>query len=309
MSRSGALSRGFKRVWNEPLLFGAELAWRWAYSAAFIMLVTYAAGLFLKSLPVSNKDLFGLSGIIPGLYLEALANIFRGSGPKILRVLAAVSFGGALLWLLASSWGRAATLASLRKGQLRTTHIARFHFLRQLIATLCFFAYVGSVIFAFNMSRQGRSHDLFIFYLFLLPLWLVITLVRSSLGWWISLAPFVEQGGIMRTLFAAADLARARGRQFAWVNFALGGLRFVLLIAAWSAAFSVVGIFADAPPAFAYAGVFVVIVAYSLLKSWISTWQLAAYVRIMEWDGRDVSLPAPPPDHPPLLDLQIVPAM
>ena len=309
MSRSGALSHGFKRVWNEPLLYCAELAWRWAYSAALITLVTYAIGLFLKSLPVSNRDLFGLSGIIPGLYLEALANIFRGSGPKIVRVIATVSFGSAVLWLLSSSWGRAATLANLRGGRIETPRVARFHFLRQLIAAFCFAAYVGSLLFAFSMSAHGRSHDLATFYLVLLPFWLVITLVRSSLGWWIALAPFVEQRSLLGTLFAAADLARARGRQFAWVNFSLGGLRFVLLVAAWSAAFTFAGIFASESAEFTYASWIIVVVAYSLIKNWINTWQLAAYVRIVEWDGHDVSLPPPAPYRPPLLEPQIVPAM
>jgi hypothetical protein len=309
MSQSGALRHGFKRVWNDPLTFGAELAWRWSFAAALIAVILYATGLFLKSLPVTDRDLFGLSGIIPGLYLQALASIFRGSGPKMVRLVVVVFFGGSVLWLLSSSWARAATVANLRNRRLNVSQISRFNLLHWLLTLLAFVAYAGAFVLAFNMAQTALSRNVGTFYLVLLPMWLLITFVRSTLGWWISLAPFVEESAsVWRTLLAAADLARERATQFAWVNFALGGLRMAIFVAAWTLGLSAVLVLAELPSAYAYVALILVVMTYSAIKHWINTWQLAAYVRVSEWDGRN-------PLHPPmalvqpLLDPAVIPAM
>jgi hypothetical protein len=105
MSKSHAVRSGFSAIFRDPLVYIAELAWRWTYAVASALLIAYGVLLFLNSLPVSARDAFGLSGIIPGLFVEALANIFRGSGPKMLRMAAMLFAGLGLLWFLAASLG------------------------------------------------------------------------------------------------------------------------------------------------------------------------------------------------------------
>lgn len=311
MSRSGALSHGFKRVWNDPLLFSAELAWRWTFSLALVLLCVYAVLLFLHSLPVSDKNLFRLSGLFPGLYLDALASIFRGSGPKMLRLAAVLLFGSSVLWLVSSSWGRAITLAELLKRRVHISRVSRFHFLRLLFGLLSFSAYLGGLMFAFSVGDMGRGFDFTAFYFTLIPIWLLITLLRGTIGWWIALAPFVEQqGSMMETLRQSSNLAREGGSQFAWVNFVLGLLRFVNLVAGWMLAFSALIFFAEFPDAYFWAALGLIVVLYSLVKTWLNTWELAAYVRVIEWDGTDpFAMQYVPATRPPLLDPPVVPAM
>lgn len=311
MSRSGALSHGFKRVWNDPLLFCAELAWRWTFTFAVLILSGYAILLFLNSLPVSNKDLFRLSGILPGLYLDALASIFRGSGPKIVRLAVVLLFGSCVLWLVASSWGRAVTLADLQKRNLDLPHVSRFHLLRVVLGLISLVAYVGALMLAVSLSDRGTWHHLPTFYFVLLVAWLIIAFVRGTIGWWLALAPFVPEGlTLLNTLKEAADLARDRSSQFMWVNFALSGLRFLILVMAWFAAFSAIGLFAPFHEAYTWASLFLVVIAHSLLKNWVNTWELAAYVRVIEWDGTDPNaIRKLPPVRPPLLEPPVIPAM
>ena len=310
MSRSGALSHGFKRVWNDPLLFGAELAWRWTFAVALFLLVTYGILLFLNSLPVSDKDLFRLSGILPGLYLDALASIFRGSGPKLIKVTVALLFGGCILWLISSSWGRAITLADLQQKGINVPRVSRFHFLRVLVGLLSFGAYIGSFVFALSLSDRGRTHDWSMFFAIVIPLWLVVTFIRGTLGWWISLAPFIEpRRSVLHTLLAASDVARDRSSQFLWVNFALGCLRLVLAVAALMAAFTALGVFAEVDEAFTWTALALVLIAYSLVRNWINTWELAAYLRVIEWDGTDPVAHEVPLRRAPLLDPPVIPAM
>ena len=95
MSRSRAVRFGFSTAFRRPALFAAELAWRWAFGAAAVLLIGYSVLLFLSSIPVSDRDLFGLSGMIPGMIQSSLAHIFNGSGPKIVRLLAAAGTGAA----------------------------------------------------------------------------------------------------------------------------------------------------------------------------------------------------------------------
>src|SRR4051812_16860651 len=102
MSRSKAVRTGFTAIFREPAIFAAELAWRWTFSVAALLVLIYALLMFLQSLAVTDSDYFGLIGFIPGTAASALANIFHGSGPKMLRVALALWLGLTFLWWLAA---------------------------------------------------------------------------------------------------------------------------------------------------------------------------------------------------------------
>src|SRR5205823_48640 len=91
----------------------AELAWRWALATSMLVLGTYSLLLFLHSTPVTNGDMFGLSGIVPSLFWQTIVHIFRGSGQKLLRIGVVLVAAFSILWWLAASMGRVATLQAL----------------------------------------------------------------------------------------------------------------------------------------------------------------------------------------------------
>src|SRR5437660_12171034 len=109
MSRSRAIRSGCTAILRQPLVMLAELAWRWTLATAIIALGTYSLLLFLHSLPVTDRDMFGLSGLIPALFWQTVAHIFSGSGPKVIRIAIILAVGYSVLWWLAASFGRAAT--------------------------------------------------------------------------------------------------------------------------------------------------------------------------------------------------------
>src|SRR5436305_122115 len=113
MSQSRAIRSGVSAIVRQPLIMLAELAWRWTLAAAVITVGAYSFLLFLHSLPVSDLDMFGLSGLIPSLFWQTVAHIFNGSGPKMIRITAILILAYAGLWWLAASFGRTATLRAL----------------------------------------------------------------------------------------------------------------------------------------------------------------------------------------------------
>src|SRR5437588_8118452 len=115
MSRSHAIRSSVDTLLRQPLVIIAELAWQWALATAMLVLGTYSLLLFLHSTPVTNGDVFGLSGIVPSLFWQTIVHIFSGSGPKLLRIGVVLAGAFSFLWWLAASAGRAATLQALAR--------------------------------------------------------------------------------------------------------------------------------------------------------------------------------------------------
>jgi len=104
---------GFAALVHEPLLPAAELTWRWCFGLAAWILGIASMGMFLDSLTVSPVDAFVLRTFQPQFVDGALRHIFRGSLTRFLLMQAVLIAGVTLLWSLAATVGRAATLRRL----------------------------------------------------------------------------------------------------------------------------------------------------------------------------------------------------
>jgi hypothetical protein len=104
---------GFAALWHEPTLLAAELAWRWCFGLSAWLLGIISIRLFLDSLTVTHLDQFLLSTFQPILFADALRHIFRGSLSRFLLQQTLLVLGLMLLWSLASTAGRAASLHRL----------------------------------------------------------------------------------------------------------------------------------------------------------------------------------------------------
>jgi hypothetical protein len=304
MSKSHAVRYGFSAVFRRPLVFAAELAWRCTFGAAAFLLVAYSVLLFLHSLPVSDADLFGLSGIIPGTYRSALAHIFSGSGPKIARLIIVLTPGIAFLWWLASAFGRAAVLRELLSGSgiasaIRPKRALRvllqLHFLRTLIAIFALIGYAGCIAFASRAAVNGAAvkttntvvADWQAFYLVLIPLALIVTWIWSTVSWYLTLAPIfaLQQGtGTFDSVLGATSLSTSQLWQFAWVGLVFGILKLGIFAAAFFFAMTSVGITAQLLPELATFSLFVVFLGYCAASDFLTTARMASYVRIIEWN-------------------------
>lgn len=318
MSKSHAVRSGFSAIFREPLVYVAELAWRWTYSIAAFLVVAYAVLLFLNSLPVSDRDAFGLSGIIPGLFLEALANIFRGSGPRMMRVAIMLLAGLGVLWFLAASVGRTATLTALLHTPARLRPILRLHFLRLVVGTMAWIAYGGALAVAARAARfeSGEGYNPGEFYLIFLLLSMVISTAWSSASWYLSLGPIfsVRNGtGALDSLYDAAALVRRQPSQFSWVGILFGLTRAAVWFAGVFTLLLLLSAVSSAPAGISTLVLLLFLAAYSAVSNFIYLARMNAYLRILEFDEEERSRPplvAPPPmPAPPVLDPPIVPAM
>ena len=104
---------GFAAVGHEPALFAAELTWRWCFGLAAWGLVIVSAAWFLDSLKLSPRDELLLGTFNPHLWQGAVRNILRGSLNRFVWEQAVLMVGLMLLWSLAATAGRAATLRRL----------------------------------------------------------------------------------------------------------------------------------------------------------------------------------------------------
>jgi hypothetical protein len=301
MSRSRAVRSGFSIAFHRPAVFAAELAWRWAFGAAAILLISYSVLLFLASIPVSDRDLLGLSGVIPGMIPSALAHIFNGSGPKIVRLLCALIAGIGLLWWLASAFGRAVVLQELvpqRKQSARDAIRILLHFnlLRALLSILALIACAGAFALASRMALAGQAvdqprsaaPDASVFYLVFLPLAIIAGWLWSTFNWHLTLAPIVALGtgsGVTDSISKTAALVLRQGRQFFWVGLVFGLLRLIVAGVFLFFAMGTFAVLAQLATGLAVAGLAVVALCYFAIADFLTIARLAAYERILEWDS------------------------
>jgi len=104
---------GFAALWHEPALLAVELTWRWCFGLSAWILVIVSAALFLDGLKISPRDEFLLGTLQPQLLVGAVRHIFHDTLTRFALEQTALLFGLMLLWSLAATAGRAATLRRL----------------------------------------------------------------------------------------------------------------------------------------------------------------------------------------------------
>lgn len=303
MSRSQAVRSGFGAVFRKPAVFLAELAWRWAFGAATLLLLAYSVLLFTSSTSISDRDLFGLSGLIPGTMRSALVHIFSGSGPVLVRLLLAVGGGIGLLWWLASSLGRAVVLQELLPISKLSSAAAlrslfKFNLLRALISFCAVLAYIASFVIAWRFASGGQAAtgdltpptvdaNVTQFYVVFVPLALLIGWLWSTLSWYLTLAPIIAVSsgrGLLDSISHSAAIAFSRFRQFSWVGFVFGTLRFLLAAIVFTFVVTVFGVLVQVSTPLAVAVSFLFLLVYFAVSDFLAVVRLAAYVRIIDWD-------------------------
>jgi len=104
---------GFAALRHEPALPAAELTWRWCFGLSAWGLGIISLALFLDGLRVAPVDAFLLRTLQPRLLDNALRHIFRGSLSRFVLEQTVLLLGVIVLWSLAATAGRAATLRRL----------------------------------------------------------------------------------------------------------------------------------------------------------------------------------------------------
>ena len=243
MTRSGLVRAGFRAALRRPAVVAAEIAWRWSFGVAAGAIVTIAILRFLASLTVTDGDLFALRSAIPQLMADAILHIFEGSGPRLLRLALIVTPAISVLWMLAASAGRAATLRALledapasftKRHDLRSLLVVNFF--RVAVTLLGLLAMVGSAILAGHAANITDEPSILLFNIVFLGLLVLVSLSWSTLNWYFSLAPiFVvrDNRGALGAVTDAVHLVRRRGGDFTGASTLYGLVKlFAIAVAA-----------------------------------------------------------------------------
>ncbi|MGO9088640.1 MAG: hypothetical protein ACLQBK_25830 [Candidatus Sulfotelmatobacter sp.] len=332
-------AEGFRAAFRRPALTLGEITWRWVTGATAAALLFFGLFELLDTLPVTSGDLLFLRTRHPYLVAQAIAHIFRGSlGRAMMAGLLAVLMLG-LLWIVAASLGRIATVRSLLDYFFRNLPrssggasaegaaaeaaskvstnlnsfdaLTRLNFLRAAVALAAMFGFVGAAILAGFASPDADPSPGLAFLLFL-PLAGLICLAWWSLNWLLSLAGlFAVRDGedALGSISAAVSFCRERtGAVFA-VSTWTGLAHLVAFVGATTVISMPLGFAGVLPWRLVLLGVLLVTLAYFVLADWLYMARLAGYVCIAEMPEALLA-PLPPSQTltPPPGGLQATPS-
>jgi hypothetical protein len=321
---------GFRATFRRPALTLAEIVWRWSVGVTAAVLFFFGLVEFLYSLPVTDRELLLLRSGQPFLVGQVIAYILRGGLTRgaLAALLAAMLL--TLLWMVAASLGRIATVAYLldyfrerfnfllgvssvgekevsargRASWLGT--LLRIHFLRAIVVLAAILCLVGAAILAGLASPDSNPQPEVAFVLFV-PLAVLVGFVAWALNWFLSLAAMlaVRDGeDAVGAMSAALTICRERtGAVFA-VSSWTGLAHLVAFSIATTVVSFALGLAGILPARLILVVVLLLSLAYFAVVDWLYMARLAGYVCITEMPEA-VPAPLSPPVPPAPLETAI----
>lgn len=293
MSQLRAVRTGLKAMFHQPALVLCETVWRWLFASCSLILAFYAVALYLRSLPVSNADLFGLSGILPPLFWPSVRHIFSGSAPTAFAAVVATFFGITALWWAASSAGCCAILGTLAGHARIWRAVAGLQALRVLLRMMLLLGIAAAAAVAAFCSRVNQEIDHNLFLLAFLPPVLVLYVIFSWLTWYLELAQVVaaaRRAGSGEVISSAAAISRAASAQFIWVSLVYAIARIFLFGYAFFAMLGLLNTVAGSPRGAWMALLLLCAGLYAVAHSIIEVWRIGAWMRIVQWQKEEESV-------------------
>jgi hypothetical protein len=330
-------AEGFRAAFRRPSLTLAEISWRWTAGATAAALFLFGLSEYLTTLPVTNGELLLLRTRHPYLVEEAIAHILRGSLNRVVISALLAALMMAVLWIVAASLGRIATVRGLLEYFRRDVtgyvsasgaandsdnerdvasnvstenvgdHISsgallRLNFLRAAVAMAAVFGLLGAAILAGFASPEAHPRPGVAFLLFL-PLAALVSVVWWILNWILSLAGlFAVRDGeeAVGAIAAAVRFCRERSGAVFAVTLWTGLTHLVVFVAATTVVTMPLGFVAVVPWRLVVAVMMVATVIYFALADWLYMARLAGYVCIAETPETLLSpAPSPQPVPPP----------
>ena len=322
---------GFRAAFRRPSFTLAEIMWRWTAGFTAAALCVFGLFEYLNTLPVTNGELLFLRTRHPYLVGEAIAHILRGSLNRVVMAGLLAALMLAVLWMVAASVGRIATVRALLEYFHRElissrgdgerdvasnpstgpghssgalTVLVRLNFLRIVVAVAAIFGFVGAAILAGYASPDTNPQPGVAFLLFA-PLAGLICFVWWALNWLLSLAGvFAVRDGedaVGAIVGAVGFCGERTGAVFA-VSTWTGLAHMVVFVAATTVVSLPLGLAGVLPWRLVLAAVVLVTLVYFGFADWLYMARLAGYVFIAE---TPLALFAPLPPIPPITPSRI----
>lgn len=305
-------AEGVRTAFRRPLFSFAEIGWRWVFGGTAIVLLFFGLIEFLDTLPVTNGELLFLRTKQPFLVEQAITHILRGSLGRGVMSLALAALLLMVLWLIAASFGRMATVRALvdyfrRDGQSEARGdwwtLLNLNFLRVVVLIAVGVGLAGGAMLADAVSPSNGAAPGVGFVVFM-PIAALILLAGWVLNWFLSLAG----------MFAVRDDQDASGAISAAASFCTERTGSVFAVSVWtamahlvafvigsSAVSMLIGLAGVLPWRVIAGGIVVVTLAYFAFADWLYMARLAGYVFIAETPESQPRPPTPvTPVYPPL---------
>lgn len=299
---------GFRAAFRRPALSLAEVLWRWSVGASTVLLVVFGVIEYLDTLPVTGGEILFLQTKQPILIARAIAHILRGSRGRAIAAALIAGLALALLWMIAASLGRMATVPSLLDyfhaqaahvcGGVFASHqtqpsgnvsphvfrcLFRLNFLRVASAIAAISGLAGAAILArFTSSGPGPAFAVFVFLSFAA----LVCTTWWVLNWFLSLAALFavrDREDAMGAISAAVSLCRDRAAAVFAVSFWSALIHFVIFIAASSIVLLPLGLAAALSWRIIAGALIVITLAYFAVADWVYMARLGGYACIAEW--------------------------
>jgi hypothetical protein len=300
---------GFATLWQEPVLLASELTWRWCFGFAAWALAIIAAALFLDSIKISRLEQFLLSTPQLPLLREAVHRIFRGTLTRFVWEQATLVFGLALLWSLAATAGRAATLRRLvamfsseEEPEVMTWEFGSIfvlNLLRAMWSLIAFAAALCSLLLGSVMASHQRPLSAAFFLAFGIGLSVAI---GAALSWFFGLAPLfcIRNGaGAMEALSQTVDFCSRRSGQLFGLGMGFRSLRLAWVVTMFFIGLAPLQLAGKIAPGWIMLILGVIALVYFAGADLLYLARLGAYASLAEDDAHPGRLEEVPPVGPP----------
>lgn len=314
-------AEAFRAGFRRPSLTFAEITWRWVVGATATLLFLFGLIEYLDTLRVTSGDTLFLRTRNPFLVSQAIAHILHGSVSRAVLSLLVATMLLALLWMVAASLGRIATIEAMveyfrsrfaaeteqigeKDSELVTPRSGRFasllrlNFLRVAVIVAAVVGFAGALVLASFASTPAHPRPGLAFLVFL-PVVSVVCIVGYELNWLLSLAAvFVVRDGddAVESIESAVELCRERTSAVFAVSTWTGLAHFIAFAGASTVVAFPIGLTGLLPWRMVVLLVILLTLAYLVVADWLYTVRLAGYVCIAAMPD---ALLAPPPTLPP----------
>jgi hypothetical protein len=324
MSPPSPTIEGFRAAFRRPSLTFTEMSWRWTLGATAAALFFFYCIEYLDTLPVSNADAALLSTRQPALVGQAIRHILRGNLDRAVLAALVAALAISLLWIIAASVGRLATVCALfsyfRSGvalapvELSGAQEPRpiravigLSFLRVVLVLSVILAFGGAAILVSFVSTEANPRAGLSVILFL-PIAALICIVGWALDWWLAVAGiFAVRNGedALTSISTAVAFCRAHLGSVLTVSTWTGLAHLVAFGIATSVVAFPLALAQVVPARLVIAGIILVTLAYFAIADWLYMVRLAGYVCIAEMPATVTATSPFPPAPLPGNDVQV----
>ena len=311
-------AEGFRAAFRRPLLTFGEITWRWVVGATAMVLFFFGFFEFLNTLPVTSGELLFLRTRQPFLVSQAIAHILRGSLSRAVLSLTLAALLLAVIWMVAATLGRLATVEAMIDyfrarfhdaafeddrnviaGRLRSNQIfglLRLNFLRVAVFIAALVGLLGATFLARSASSQPHPRPALALLIFVSTAGLTC-FFACALNWLLSLASIlvVRDGeDVIGAISGAVSLCRERTGAVLAVSTWTGIAHLVVFVGASTVVAVPLALAQVLPWRLAALGVLLVTLVYFAIADWLYTARLAGYVCIAEMPEALLAPPLPP---------------